>query len=199
MRKVVDLLYPKQDKIAVFIMACLLLALVGFDAGARGLVASSFLGWFSSDPLRTSVVAAMLLAGFLAALSFPFVRRDFRAPAVVVLVVNAVALAIGNIAMAFESDSVVQLAVHLMFTAYFAGWLVAIRIYAREQLIEARDPQPSEALFAAALCMVLLAGSIGLLGMDWISAYSLAVAIAPGVHIAIRRRVLDPGLIQEER
>lgn len=198
MQRAVDWLYPKQDKIAVFIMACLPLVLLGVEPGLREVVVSGWVSVLQDGPLMGGIVAATLAIGFLAALTFPFVPHDLRGPATIVLGINALALLIGNSLSAFQSGPGLQRWVGIAFVAYFGGWVLAIKHRTREQLIEARDPQPLEALFAAALCTVLLAGGV-LAGMGWFTAYSLAVAIAPGVHIAIRRRVLDLGQIQEER
>jgi hypothetical protein len=192
MRNVVDWLYPAHDKITVFMMAFLMLTVLGFSAELRQPVWDAFNSWYAQEPFQAVFSGAAVAACFVAALTFPFSKHDLRGMAMVVVLLNVLAALAANVAIAVRSPTATERWVNWAFVLYFAGWLVVIRCRSEGQLIGARDPQPGEALFAGATCALLLVAAMEMLGASWLTAYSFAIATASSIHLAIRRLVLGP-------
>ena len=192
MARVLDWLYPPIDKATVFIMAFLVLAVFGFEHELRHAVLAGFHEWIRVGPLTGIASAAAIVACLGAALTFPFLRHDFRGLATVVLAVHAVALIAANIGYAWNSRPGVERWASWAFAAYLFGWLLVIRYRSGVELIGARDPQPLEALFAAVLSTALFGAALLLLDMHWVAAYTAAVAAASLIHLMARRLALGP-------
>jgi hypothetical protein len=186
-------IYPAQDKIAVFMMACLLLALLGVDTALRADVADLMRSYFREAPVSASVFFLGVMIAFIGALALPFARSDAWG----MIMVNAVVLCVGNVVAAYHASGV-EAWLNGVFAVYFAGWVLVIRFGRERDLIARRRLQPMEALLAVALCAAVLAVCTGLLGMSWFTTYSLACVIAPAVHAVILQLLHIP-ITQEER
>lgn len=183
MRKLMDWLYPKYDEVSVFLITLIIVTSIVADDAARMVVGVLFMELFGVSPVVTTAIAFGVLLIVGSALMLPLTRSDLRQFAFIMIVVHTIVVAAANVVWAITDKGDPRWhSLNWIFVFYSLSWLVVLRYRPAIDVISDRQAHPREALYAGALCVLLVIVVTDVLGIPWLYAYSLAFVGISTLH-----------------
>ena len=187
-------LFPPVTELTIFVTATSLVSLFFYMDGWAHTAAEIITGYFSgalkevdsSTNIFSSFISfvghviigpALILFCMIAPILMPFTRKDLRACAAWILLLDCTIISVYNISIFIQSPTKFQMAV----SAYCIIWAIYVFLCMKfektDYLIDKQRSNPSYVVAAGIVSMIGIFIAVNYFAVHWVQAYSISIVI----------------------